>query len=182
MKKENQQWSIATLQEKIDDIEFPEYQREPTVWDLDRKRKLIDSILRNFDIASIYLYKREDGNYDCIDGRQRINAIISFLGLNFSNNGIYSINTMAFIIVDGQRGITISDCQIYDHEFGIFAVGGGGIFDVNIINNDFQNNGMAIYLIAVTEYNILRNKIHNSNYEMITNKKGMSGIVVTIIK
>lgn len=82
MKKENQQWSIATLQEKIDDIEFPEYQREPTVWDLDRKRKLIDSILRNFDIASIYLYKREDGNYDCIDGRQRINAIISFLGLN----------------------------------------------------------------------------------------------------
>ena len=82
MKKENQQWSITTLQEKIDDIEFPEYQREPTVWDLDRKRKLIDSILRNFDIASIYLYKREDGNYDCIDGRQRINAIISFLGLN----------------------------------------------------------------------------------------------------
>lgn len=82
MKKKNEPWSIKTLQEKIDDIEFPEYQREPTVWDLDRKRKLIDSILRNFDIASIYLYKREDGNYDCIDGRQRINAIISFLGLN----------------------------------------------------------------------------------------------------
>lgn len=82
MKKENIQWSIRDLLEKIDDIEFPEYQREPTVWDLDRKRKLIDSILRNFDIASIYLYKRDDGNYDCIDGRQRINAIISFLGLN----------------------------------------------------------------------------------------------------
>jgi hypothetical protein len=82
MKKVNQQWSIRILQEKIDDIEFPEYQREPTVWDIERKRKLIDSILRKFDIASIYLYKREDGNYDCIDGRQRINAIISYLGLN----------------------------------------------------------------------------------------------------
>ncbi len=82
MKKNNQQLTIRSLLEMIDDIEFPEYQREPTVWNLDRKRKLIDSILRNFDMASIYLYKREDGNYDCIDGRQRINAIISFLGLN----------------------------------------------------------------------------------------------------
>lgn len=82
MKKENKRWSIKDLQDHIDAIEFPEYQREPTVWNLDRKRKLIDSILRNFDIASIYLHKREDGNYDCIDGRQRINAIYSFLGLN----------------------------------------------------------------------------------------------------
>jgi len=41
-------------------------------------------MLRNFDIASIYLYKRDDGYYECIDGRQRINAILSFLGLNSS--------------------------------------------------------------------------------------------------
>ena len=63
-------------------IEFPEFQREPTVWDLNKKRKLIDSMFSNFDIASIYLHKSEDGNYECIDGRQRINAIISYLGLN----------------------------------------------------------------------------------------------------
>lgn len=85
MKKTNNTWSIKELLEKIDNIEFPEYQREATVWDIIKKRKLIDSILRNIDIASIYLYKREDGDYECIDGSQRINAIISFLGLNEGN-------------------------------------------------------------------------------------------------
>jgi len=82
MKKTNLKWSIKDLQEKFDIIEFPEFQREPTVWNLEKKRKLIDSILRQFDIASIYLYKRDDDHYECIDGKQRINAIISFLGLN----------------------------------------------------------------------------------------------------
>lgn len=69
-------------------IEYAEYQREPTVWDLKKKQKLIDSILRNIDIASIYLYKNEEikGAYECIDGRQRINAILSFLGLNEDGN------------------------------------------------------------------------------------------------
>ncbi len=83
MIKKNLKWTIDELQKKqFDNIEFPEFQREASVWDLGKKRKLIDSILRNFDIAGIYLYKREDGNYECIDGRQRINAILSFLGLN----------------------------------------------------------------------------------------------------
>jgi hypothetical protein len=82
MKKTNQQWTIERLVETFENLEFPEFQREPTVWGLDKKKKLIDSIFRNFDIATIYLYGRDDGNYECIDGRQRINAIYSFLGLN----------------------------------------------------------------------------------------------------
>jgi hypothetical protein len=75
-------WTIEKLRETIDRIEFPEFQREPTVWDLEKKQRLIDSILRGFDISSIYVYKKENGGYDCIDGRQRINAIWSFLGIN----------------------------------------------------------------------------------------------------
>jgi hypothetical protein len=42
----------------------------------------MDSILREFDIAAIYLYEREDHGWECIDGRQRLNAIMSFLGSN----------------------------------------------------------------------------------------------------
>lgn len=85
MKKKNVNWTIKILEKEFKNIEFPEFQREPSVWDLTKKRKLVDSILRNFDIASIYLYKRSDGIFECIDGRQRINAIISFLGLNEDN-------------------------------------------------------------------------------------------------
>ena len=79
MKKTNHQWKISELLKQFKEIEFPEYQREPTVWDLPKKRMLIDSILREYDIASIYLHRRDDRGLDCIDGRQRINAITSFL-------------------------------------------------------------------------------------------------------
>jgi hypothetical protein len=75
-------WPISELVEKMGQIDFPEFQREPTVWKLDKKQRLIDSILRGFDISSIYLYEKENGGWDCIDGRQRINAILSYLGIN----------------------------------------------------------------------------------------------------
>lgn len=82
MKTIQLKWSIKDLLKNINKIEFPEFQREPTVWKLNKKQRLIDSILRDFDISSIYFYRRNDGNYDCIDGRQRINAILSFLEKN----------------------------------------------------------------------------------------------------
>src|SRR2546427_5859662 len=74
--------SIADLQSQFIDIDFPEYQREPDIWSRDQKQRLIDSILRRFDIASVYLYRRDDGGLECIDGRQRLNAIMSFLHAN----------------------------------------------------------------------------------------------------
>lgn len=73
---------IAQLQQEFAAIEFPEYQREPTVWSKEQKQRLIDSILRRFDIAPLYFYERGDGGWECIDGRQRLNAIMSFLGTN----------------------------------------------------------------------------------------------------
>ena len=63
-------------------IDFPEYQREPNLWSLVEKQRLIDSVVRRFDIASLYLYRHEGGALDCVDGRQRIGAIVSFLGYN----------------------------------------------------------------------------------------------------
>ncbi len=82
METTHQNWKISDLLKNIEQIEFPEFQREPTVWKLDKKQRLIDSVLRGFDISSMYFYKRENGGWDCIDGRQRINAILSFLGVN----------------------------------------------------------------------------------------------------
>lgn len=77
--------TVTELREHFPGIEFPEYQREPTVWSRDQKQRLIDSMLRQFDIASIYLYERDEGSLECIDGRQRVNAIMSFLGANPSD-------------------------------------------------------------------------------------------------
>src|SRR2546427_11763488 len=82
MKKRIKVWAIKDLERNYSSINFPEYQREPTVWSRAAKQRLVDSILRQFDIASLYFYKDEDGSLDCIDGRQRIGAIMSFLEEN----------------------------------------------------------------------------------------------------
>ena len=82
MRNQPASWSIRTLRARIRRINFPEYQREPTVWSRDAKQRLIDSITRRFDIASFYFYLNPDDSWDCVDGRQRIGAIMSFLDEN----------------------------------------------------------------------------------------------------
>ena len=79
MQKETVLWSVRDLEERFSRINFPEYQREPNIWSLLEKQRLIDSMLRLFDISSIYFYVDGD-SIDCVDGRQRIGAIMSFLG------------------------------------------------------------------------------------------------------
>lgn len=85
MKRESTTFSIEVLRGMFVDIEFPEYQREPDIWSRDQKQRLLDSILRRFDISSVYFYRREDDGLECIDGRQRISAIMSFLKENDSD-------------------------------------------------------------------------------------------------
>jgi hypothetical protein len=83
MKRKIEQWTIEKLVERMKPyLGFPEFQRESNVWDIEKKQKLIDSILRGFDIGVIYIYQKDKDSYECIDGRQRINAVYSFLGKN----------------------------------------------------------------------------------------------------
>lgn len=61
----------------------PGFQRD-SVWTKSDRAKLIDSILRNYPLPTIFLYKREDDGhyiYDVIDGKQRIESIFRFMGL-----------------------------------------------------------------------------------------------------
>lgn len=60
----------------------PGFQRQ-SVWTERDRSKLIDSILRNYPLPAIFLYKREeDGNlvFDVIDGKQRLESIFMFTG------------------------------------------------------------------------------------------------------
>src|SRR2546421_10224449 len=60
----------------------PCFQRQ-SVWTERDRAKLIDSILRNYPLPAIFLYKRqEDGDlvYDVIDGKQRLESIFMFTG------------------------------------------------------------------------------------------------------
>ena len=82
MKKEIEKWTVCELKKSFTRINFPEYQREPNIWSKNAKQRLIDSMLRQFDIAPLYFYVKENSLIDCVDGRQRIGAIMSFLEEN----------------------------------------------------------------------------------------------------
>lgn len=60
----------------------PGFQRQ-SVWTQRDRANLIDSILRNYPLPAIFLYKREEnGNlvFDVIDGKQRLESLFMFTG------------------------------------------------------------------------------------------------------
>ena len=77
MRFEIREWTLLELYTMRDKISFPVYQRG-LVWDDKKKRYLIDSIMRGIDIPKLYMELRDDDEWDCIDGHQRIEAILGF--------------------------------------------------------------------------------------------------------
>jgi hypothetical protein len=70
----------------------PGFQRQ-SVWSERDRAKLIDSILRNYPLPAIFFYRREeDGQiiYDVIDGKQRVESILMFMG---QMRGRYDVKT-----------------------------------------------------------------------------------------
>ena len=114
MEKTAATWSVEDLRKFYPKIDFPEYQREPNLWSLTEKQRLIDSMLRSFDIAPLYLYEHESGSLDCVDGRQRIGAIMSFLGANEDDfNGRFSFRILNEIYEDGTSFFEPLDGKTY---------------------------------------------------------------------
>jgi hypothetical protein len=78
-------WPISQFQQaKVSGtlIVSPEYQRRP-VWAKKDQMLLMDSVARGVPIGAITLYVNDSAGYDVfevIDGKQRLSAILSFLG------------------------------------------------------------------------------------------------------
>jgi hypothetical protein len=64
----------------------PDFQRGE-VWTLQKKRRLVDSILRGWHVPPIHLVVREDGRSDVLDGQQRLTAIRDFVRGHFAIDG-----------------------------------------------------------------------------------------------
>lgn len=58
----------------------PEFQRFYR-WSNNQKSKLIESILLNIPIPSIFVAQRADGIWDVVDGLQRLSTIFEFIGI-----------------------------------------------------------------------------------------------------
>ena len=60
----------------------PEYQRRLR-WDNRKKSKLIESFIMNIPVPPIFLYEKSLGQFEVMDGQQRLNAIADFWAGNF---------------------------------------------------------------------------------------------------
>jgi hypothetical protein len=70
---------LVTMYENNELIVDPEFQRLFR-WNISQKSKFIESILLGIPLPSIFVFEKEDGNWELIDGLQRISTILEFLG------------------------------------------------------------------------------------------------------
>lgn len=61
----------------------PSYQRE-FVYDSKQEKAVMETVLNNFPLNSMYWILKEDGNYEVLDGQQRILSIMHYLNHNYT--------------------------------------------------------------------------------------------------
>lgn len=98
MKIKSEVWKISDLHKQKDLINpKPQYQRT-AVWQPTKKKLLIDSILRGYDIPKFYFRKTPHDplySYEVTDGQQRMRAILEFIEneYNLDESQIDDLNT-----------------------------------------------------------------------------------------
>jgi hypothetical protein len=70
---------IVTMYENREIVIDPEFQRLFR-WEIGQKSKLIESLLLGIPIPSIFVFEKDDGSWELIDGLQRISTILEFMG------------------------------------------------------------------------------------------------------
>jgi hypothetical protein len=88
MKRTVKSWRLEDLDKERARITFPEFQREKQLWSVEKKRLLIDSIMRDIDIPKLYFYLNDKKEFEVIDGQQRLWAIWDYFGDQYA----YEIN------------------------------------------------------------------------------------------
>lgn len=71
----------------------PGFQRD-SVWTLSDRKKLIESLLQNYPIPSVFLYRQNDNGklrYDVIDGKQRLESVLMFQGIGGFRGSRFSV-------------------------------------------------------------------------------------------
>lgn len=95
-------WPIQQLYDliKAKKIDLrPSYQRN-FVWTKKDQQLLIDSILKNWPLPTFFLYKKDDGTYEMVDGQQRAETICRFIKYDITDSqkrDFSNINSSSFM-------------------------------------------------------------------------------------
>jgi len=77
---------IKNLYEDGDLDLYPEFQRFFR-WEDEKRFRLIESILLGIPLPSFFVYQRQDGIWDVVDGLQRLSTIFEFMGVLKNEKG-----------------------------------------------------------------------------------------------
>jgi hypothetical protein len=71
---------IVSMYEASELVINPDFQRLFR-WTVSQKSRLIESLLLGIPVPSIFVFEKDDGKWELIDGLQRISTILEFMGL-----------------------------------------------------------------------------------------------------
>ena len=151
----------------------PFYQRSGDVWQRPKKSKLIESILRNIPIPSIYFAETSDNRWEVVDGQQRLIAFFEYLQDKYSLAGLpvlVNLNNQYFSEL-GKYQRKIEDYQLHifiikkeshpDIRFDIFERINAGATQLNA--QEIRN---SIYRGHRIDF--LKKLAKNSNFKKVT--------------
>lgn len=109
------------------------YQRK-LVWTQEEKQRLVESVLRKFPVPAILLAETGTGEYEIIDGLQRLHTLVSFI-----ENGFPTLDGTFFDVSQFPTAKSRSDD-------GAFSVADGGVIPAREVST-FLDYSMAISIM-----------------------------------
>ena len=97
----------------------PDWQRN-YVWNQRQASKLIESFLLGIPVPVVYLAKNEKGDYEVIDGQQRLRSVFDFLNNKYPLRGLdilTDIQNKKFNALDRTQQQAIEDATLRSFEF-----------------------------------------------------------------
>ncbi|WP_439381655.1 DUF262 domain-containing protein [Amycolatopsis lexingtonensis] len=85
------------------------YQRK-LVWTQVEKQKLVESVLKKYPVPAILLAERGSGDYEVIDGLQRLHTLVSFIEGAFPTLDGNTSTSPSFPPLGGGRTMVSSNC------------------------------------------------------------------------
>ncbi|EKT64540.1 DUF262 domain-containing protein [Providencia burhodogranariea] len=119
----------------FEEIELqPDFQRKDRIWSMEKRSKLIESILMGLPLPAFYFAEKKNGNWIVVDGLQRITTVFDFMKDRFKLADLKSLN-------DDYNGTYFSELSRLDkrkiREYQITA---------HVIDDESDKDGLIVEL------------------------------------
>lgn len=157
LKKATINWTGKTLTNMVnkDNVKFDCAVQRGMVWDDEKKSLLIHSMIEGYPIPPFYFAKDEGKNYIALDGKQRCNAISSYMNEDFAlHANTPSVMDENFDVTDiaGKYFSELTDeMQDAIRDYNLSIVYFDGITDEEVSEMFFRiNNGKPLSAVELT--------------------------------